>query len=217
MCGYRRRATSERRPYFADRMAETVAASWRCSRRRTRGLLPYDGEEVARLGHSAQCLEAAVVELQTPSEIVGNRLGNKDLPRQRRRCHAGGDIDHSPDQVAVVVHRLAGMDADANFESGTDSFAELIELPLDVDATQHGVGWAGEPRQKAVALGAHFLPATRRERLARELAIAPQHPAPLVVAETLGEARRVHDVGEHHRHPLTLRTRGKCRGRCGGL
>src|SRR5205085_4565953 len=80
----------------------------------------------------------------------------------------------------------------------------LGDLLLHLDSAEHGLGRRREASEAPIALGADDLAAMADEEVAHEGTVTGQDAAPLVVAQLLGEASGVGDVGEHHRDPFAL-------------
>ena len=53
---------------------------------------------------------------ELPKNIVADRSRNDDAPRLRNTFEAGGDIYGRPEQVAILVNDISGVNADADLK-----------------------------------------------------------------------------------------------------
>ncbi len=119
-----------------------------------------------RLGHAAEVAQPPVLELEPAADVVGHGLGDEDLARVGLARDAGGEVDDPADEVAVVVDRLARVHADAKLQTEAGR-RHLLDVTLDVDRAQHGVGRAGELGEEPVSLRADFFAAAGCEARGR--------------------------------------------------
>ncbi len=132
-------------------------------------------------------------------------------PGLRRRLQAGRDVDAVAEQVALVHHHVAEMDADAQAEPPRIPVG-LGQRPLDGHGAGDGIRRAGEFGEHAVPGRVGDPPAMRRDQAVDDLAgrLEGPHGTALVVMHRLGVAG---DVGGEDRRRTTFRDRPLRRGR----
>ena len=114
-------------------------------------------------------------------------------------------MDAHPAVVGAAAVGLGAVDADPDRAGEAHLGAQIAQLLLDADRTVDRSASAVERDEEAVAGRVDDLPSPCRDALTEHVIVLAQDRLPGLVAESLGEAGRTDDVGEHERL-------GRCRG-----
>ena len=142
---------------------------------------------------------AEVAEGRLGRELVrdelGGPVGQERLAAVGGAHDAGGVVDVEAGVEAVGLHRLAGVEADADPDR-LRLPGVLGERPLAGDRGRDGVARVWEREEEAVALHLHLDAVVRREGLAQQCPVRRQRAHIRLAAELLQHARRALDVRE---------------------
>ena len=160
---------------------------------------PPDLEQALRSGDVLEPVLAEIAERQIGGELavdeLGRAVGEERLAAVGGAHDAGGVVDVEAGVEAVGLHRLAGVEADADHDR-LRLPGVLGERPLPGDRGGDGVARVWEREEEAVALHLHLDAAVCREGLAQQGPVRRQRAHVRLAAELLQHARRALDVRE---------------------
>src|SRR5438093_4373085 len=141
--------------------------------------------------------ELAAVREQEPLPAAQppHRVRYQYLPALRLRGDPRRQDHGRAEEIAVLLDRLAGVEADADVERLA---LALGECALQGDGAFDGAGDAAERRHEAVAHRLHFGAAVRLQDFAGDALVLAQHRPPALVAEPRHHLRVSDEIGEEH-------------------
>ena len=122
-------------------------------------LLPDEFEEPPAVGNPLQAEAPRIPKLEIGNQThePADQFGHKDLAALGLACHAGGRVDRLPEDVAAVVHDLAGVDPDADADpAGRAPSSVSSSSQLQGEGEGESPAGGDEGRQKAVAERLHL-------------------------------------------------------------
>ena len=132
----------------------------------------------------------------------GDEVAGQDLAASCLVTEPAGHDHHGAVKVALVLDRLAGVEAhpEVEFPPGRLLEVVLVDGPLDLDGTAGGLHRAGEGRHQPVAQSLDLVPAGRGQCPTNEREVHVPKLLGCVVPETLQQFRRPHQVGKEQGH-----------------
>ena len=224
-CPSPRRARSQRRA----RMSSSSRAADQRRRRARAAASPaaagaHDAVELRLFGHAFQFMRALVLGDEQPGDLPVHAQRDPYFSGRGGALHPRGDVGRlAVDLADGIDHDPPAVEPDAGGELGRAgrgvARVEVGERALDRERRAHGTLAVvllrlriAEQRHQTVAELLQHMAAERSHGGRGGVEVTPHQIAPVLGIEPRREARRAHEVAEHHRDRTAL---GGC-GRSGG-